>query len=168
MGFATTNMWVNKALSRYRCWPLMSGPSPSVNLNILRLSAENYILRRCPLPFIEGICWLIRFYSCNRVPTCHERRKETEVLYPWVVSSPFYRGYLLINSILLVESCYTLRVLVVHYSLNFTAYKAASGGVFLRCGILSLGYNYTSWPCAKMVSTKDMNHLIFKVYRDLH
>ena len=68
MGFATTNMWVNKALSRYRCWPLMSGPSPSVNLNILRLSAENYILRRCPLPFIEGICRLIRFYSWNRVP----------------------------------------------------------------------------------------------------
>ena len=32
---------------------------------------------------------------------------------------------------------------MVHYSLNFTAYKAASGGVFLRCGILSLGYNYS-------------------------
>ena len=138
MGFATTNMWVNKALSRYRCWPLMSGPSPSVNLNILRLSAENYILRRCPLPFIEGICWLIRFYSCNRVLTCHERRKETEVLYPWVVSSPFYRGYLLINSIILVESCYTLRVLVVHYSLNFTIYKAASGGVSFDVGSWAL------------------------------
>ena len=27
-----------------------------------------------------------------------------------------------------------LRVLVVHYSLGFTAYKAASGGVFFRCG----------------------------------
>ena len=46
-----------------------------------------------------------------------------------------------------------MRVLVVHYSLDFTAYKAASGGVFLRCGTLSLGYNCTSWPCAKMVST---------------
>ena len=41
----------------------------------------------------------------------------------------------------------------VHYSLSFTAYKAASGGVFLRYGTLSLGYNCTSWPCAKMVST---------------
>ena len=30
------------------------------------------------------------------------------------------------------------------YSLNFTAYKAASEGVFLRCGILRLGYNCTS------------------------
>ena len=30
------------------------------------------------------------------------------------------------------------------YSLSFTAYKAASGGVFLRCGTLSLGYNCTS------------------------
>ena len=47
----------------------------------------------------------------------------------------------------------TLWVLVVHYSLSFTAYKAVSEGVFLRCGTLSLGYNYTSWPCAKMVST---------------
>ena len=37
-----------------------------------------------------------------------------------------------------------LRVLVVHYSLNFTAYKAASRGVFLRCRTLSLGYNCTS------------------------
>ena len=46
-----------------------------------------------------------------------------------------------------------LRVLVVHYSLSFTAYKAASGEVFLRCGILSLSYNCNSWPCAKMVST---------------
>ena len=27
--------------------------------------------------------------------------------------------------------------LVVHYSLNFTAYKAASRGSFLRCGTLS-------------------------------
>ena len=27
-----------------------------------------------------------------------------------------------------------LRVLVVHYSLGFTAYKAESGGVFFRCG----------------------------------
>ena len=27
-----------------------------------------------------------------------------------------------------------LRVLVVHYSLSFTAYKAASGRVFFRCG----------------------------------
>ena len=44
-------------------------------------------------------------------------------------------------------------VLMVHYSLGFTAYKAASGGVFLRCGTLSLGYNCTSWPCTKMVST---------------
>ena len=26
--------------------------------------------------------------------------------------------------------------LVVHYSLDFTAYKAASGGIFFRCGIL--------------------------------
>ena len=42
---------------------------------------------------------------------------------------------------------------MVHYSLSFTAYKAASGGVFLRCGILSLGYNCNFWPCAKMVST---------------
>ena len=25
-------------------------------------------------------------------------------------------------------------ILVVHYSLGFTAYKAASGGVFFRCG----------------------------------
>ena len=30
------------------------------------------------------------------------------------------------------------------YSLNFTAYKAASEGVFLRCGTLNLGYNCTS------------------------
>ena len=28
----------------------------------------------------------------------------------------------------------TQRVLVVHYSLDFTAYKAVSGGVFFRCG----------------------------------
>ena len=27
-----------------------------------------------------------------------------------------------------------MRVLVVHYSLGFTAYKAASGGVFFRFG----------------------------------
>ena len=47
----------------------------------------------------------------------------------------------------------TLWVLVVHYSLSFTAYKAVSEGVFLRCGTLSLGYNCTSWPCAKIVST---------------
>ena len=44
-------------------------------------------------------------------------------------------------------------VQVVHYSLGFTAYKTAGGGVFLRCGTLSLGYNCTSWLCAKMVST---------------
>ena len=45
------------------------------------------------------------------------------------------------------------RVIMVHYSLSFTAYKAASGWVFLRCGTLTLGYNCNSWPCAKMVST---------------
>ena len=48
---------------------------------------------------------------------------------------------------------FSFDVLVVHYSLNFTAYKATNGGVFLRCGTLSLGYNCTSCPCAKMVST---------------
>ena len=33
------------------------------------------------------------------------------------------------------SSCRILQsVLVVHYSLNFTAYKAASGRVFFRCG----------------------------------
>ena len=46
-----------------------------------------------------------------------------------------------------------ISLVMVYYSLNFTAYKAVSGGVFLRCGILSLGYNCNSWPCAKMVST---------------
>ena len=40
------------------------------------------------------------------------------------------------------------------YSLSFTVYKAASGGVFLRCGTLSLGYNCTSWPYAKIISTE--------------
>ena len=45
---------------------------------------------------------------------------------------------------------------MVHYFLNFTAYKAVSGRVFFRCGILSLGYNCTSWPCAKMVPTENI------------
>ena len=58
------------------------------------------------------------------------------------------------HSTLIIYSIWLkLSDLVVHYSLSFTAYKAASGGVFLRCGTLSLGYNCTAWPCAKMVST---------------
>ena len=61
-----------------------------------------------------------------------------------------------------------VRVLVVHYSLSFTAYKAASGGVFLRCGILSLGYNCTSWPCAKMVSTNTFHTYLKTQKKSLH
>ena len=57
--------------------------------------------------------------------------------------------------------------LVVHYSLSFTAYKATSGGVFLRCGTLSLGYNCTSWPCAKMVSTIIIIFFQFALFNDL-
>ena len=34
----------------------------------------------------------------------------------------------------LVVFIHRKRVLVVHYSLGFTAYKAVSGGVFFRCG----------------------------------
>ena len=60
--------------------------------------------------------------------------------------------------------CGTLSDLVVHYSLSFTAYKAASGGVFLRCGTLSLGYNCTAWPCAKMVSTIIIDEVYYMKY----
>ena len=50
------------------------------------------------------------------------------------------------------------------------------GGVFLRCGTLSLGYNCTSWPCAKMVSTTIYAHnlndvsrwCLFKSYMQTH
>ena len=48
------------------------------------------------------------------------------------------------TQVIFIEQDNNQRVLVVHYFLNFTAYKAASGGVFLRCGTLSLGYNCTS------------------------
>ena len=63
----------------------------------------------------------------------------------------------------------TSELVMVHYSLNFTAYKTTSGGVFLRCGTLSLGYNCTSWPCAKMVSTKGI-YVYFTIikYNTIH
>ena len=41
---------------------------------------------------------------------------------------------------------------MVHYSLRFTAYKAASGGVFLRCGTLSdLVVHYSLLYYSKLV-----------------
>ena len=39
-----------------------------------------------------------------------------------------------ILGVLGMHFCKVLGSLVVHYSLGFTAYKAASEGVFLRCG----------------------------------
>ena len=46
-------------------------------------------------------------------------------LIPTIKRGTLHRGMTKIEGV---------RVLVVHYSLGFTAYKAVSGGVFFRCG----------------------------------